>query len=147
MEKFRVRTLFEGDFDAIVEIDSKVYDRNRPEYYQVKFAKALDPTHQLVVSLVAEYEDRVVGFIIGEAYLGEFGIPDTTASIDTIGVDPEFQHQGVARALIEEFATTVRKAGITRIHTLVNWNDHELLRFFDNMGFTPAKTLNLELDL
>lgn len=100
-----------------------------------------------MVSLAAELEGKVVGFIIGEAYLGEFGIPATTAFVDTIGVDPDHQHQGVARALMEEFVTTARKAGITTISTLVNWNDHDLVRFFDGIGFQPARTLNLELKL
>ena len=101
----------------------------------------------MVTSLVAEVGGRVAGFIMGSVYLGEFGIPETIASIDTIGVDPEFQRQGVAGYMLEEFKTTVRKAGVDKIHTLVNWTDTDLLGFFADRGFVAANTLNLKLDV
>lgn len=144
LTRLKIRTISRADLPAIVEIDARASGRPRPDYYQAKLDRATDSARQLVVSLAAEYEGRVVGFMIGEAYMGEFGIPETTASIDTVGVDPALRQAGVARALMEEFVTTARKAGIERVQTLVHWNDHDLLRFFDSMGFTPARTLNLE---
>ena len=88
-----------------------------------------------------------LGFYPCSVYLGEFGIPETIASIDTIGVDPGFQRKGIAGHLLEEFKTTVHKAGVRKIHTLVNWTDTDLLGFFGNSGFVAANTLNLKLDL
>jgi N-acetylglutamate synthase-like GNAT family acetyltransferase len=46
---------------------------------------------------------------------------------------------------MEEFVTHARAAGVDTIYTLVNWNDWALLRFFEAVGFAPAKTVNLEL--
>jgi ribosomal protein S18 acetylase RimI-like enzyme len=97
--------------------------------------------------VVAVSDGRVVGFIMGNVYLGEFGIPETTASLDTIGVHPEYQKQGIATQLMEEFITHVRAAGVDTVYTLVNWNDWALLRFFEAVGFAPAPTVNLELKI
>lgn len=144
-EKLIIRVMREDDLDPIVEIDAQVLGQRRPEYYRRKCTLALDDTQQLVTSLVAEYEGQVVGFIMGNVYLGEFGIPETTASLDTIGVHPDYQEQGIATQLMGEFITHARAAGVDTVYTLVNWNDWGLLRFFEAVGFAPAKKVNLEL--
>lgn len=146
-EKLIIRVMRVEDLDPIVEIDAQVSGQRRPEYYRRKCALALDETQQLVTSLVAEYGGQVVGFIMGNIYLGEFGIPETTASLDTIGVHPDYQKQGIATRLMEEFITHARVAGVDTVYTLVNWNDWALLRFFEAVGFTPATTVNLELKI
>lgn len=40
-----IRTIYEGDIEAIVEIDARVYGENRSDYYQSKMIRAIDPTH------------------------------------------------------------------------------------------------------
>lgn len=81
---------------------------------------------------------------MGNIYTGEFGIPQTTASLDTIGIDPEYGKQGIGNLLFEEFVSNVRAAGVENIQTLVDWNDQQLLTFFNKCGFMPSRTLNLE---
>jgi ribosomal protein S18 acetylase RimI-like enzyme len=99
------------------------------------------------MGLVFEIEGQVVGFIMGEVYLGEFGLPETTATVDTFGVDPAYQGRGVGTALFEEYASHLRKIGVQAITMRVNWNDWGLLRFFEKVGFAPARVVNLELTL
>jgi hypothetical protein len=48
---------------------------------------------------------------------------------------------------MNEFVRNLEKAGVERIYTLVNWNDWDLLRFFERSGFVPAKMVNLELQI
>ncbi len=146
-DKLIVRVMKEEDMDDIVDIDARVLGQRRRVYYERKCALALDDARQLVTSLVGEQEGQVIGFIMGNVYLGEFGIPETMASLDTIGVHPDYQGQGLAIELMKEFVTNLKKAGVERIYTLVNWNDWDLLRFFEKSGFTPAKVVNLELTL
>jgi len=136
----------EHDVNAIVSIDSMYFGRERPEYYKERLAAATRGAG-INTSLVAEVEDQIVGFIIGALYTGEFGIPDTTASIDTIGVHPMAVGKGVASKLLEQFADQVGKQGVSTIHTLVDWNDKNLLTFFQRAGFVPSKRLSLELDV
>jgi ribosomal protein S18 acetylase RimI-like enzyme len=124
-----------------------VFGQRRSEYYERKMAIALDETQQLVTSLVMEVEGKVAGFVMGQVYLGEFGLPATTATIDTIGVDPAYQGRGVGTTLFEEYASNLRKIGVQSITTRVNWNDWGPLRFFEKVGFTPAEAVILELAL
>jgi len=142
-----VRVMRPEDLDAVVDIDAQVFGQRRPEYYQRKMARLLDGTQQLVTSLVIEVEGKLAGFIMGEVYLGEFGVPETTATIDTIGVDPAYQGSGVASTLFQEYASHLRRIGVRSITTRVNWNDWGLLRFFEKVGFTPTPVVNLELSL
>jgi ribosomal protein S18 acetylase RimI-like enzyme len=147
-EDVEIRVMRESDLGPVTDIDYKVFGQRRPDYYERKIAEVLDEeSGRLVTSLVAEAEGKVAGFIMGSVYLGEFGIPESIAYIDTIGVDPAFQRQGVAGYLLDEFKTTVGKAGVKKVHTLVNWADTDLLSFFADQGFVAANTLNLKFDL
>ena len=145
--KLTMRVMKKEDVDAIVEIDAKVLGEERPSYYDRKCALALDDSMQLVTSLVAVYEDKVIGFVMGNVFLGEFGIPESMATFDTIGVHPDYQGQGVALELIRQFVTNLKKAQVEHIYTFVNWNDWDMLKFLEKSGFGPSKALTLELKL
>ncbi len=134
-----VRPLHQEDFNAVVEIDEKVFEQARPEYYETKFARALDDKDRLVLSLVVEADEKVVGFVMCELFVGEYGIPATTATLDTIGIHPDYQRVGVGRQLMEEFIGHLRKAGVEKVNTLVDWNDWQLIRFFSDNGPRPCE--------
>jgi ribosomal protein S18 acetylase RimI-like enzyme len=136
------------DFDAVVGIDEKVLKASRPEYYKLKFEKLFQTKDYLPASLVAEEEDgKVVGFVMGELYIGEYGISKEKATLDTIGVDPYYQHKGIGKQLIDEFMDHLRTLGVQKINTLVDWNDSKLIDFFSANQFSPSKTINLERSL
>ncbi|GAB4287328.1 MAG: hypothetical protein Kow0092_40370 [Deferrisomatales bacterium] len=139
-----IRLLRAQDIDAIVAIDEKITGTARPEYYRHRLDVANRHEGQINASLVAEIEGRVVGFLMGALFFGEFGIPESSALVDTLGVDPAFQDRGVGGALFDQFRTNMRAAQVDRIYTLVDWNDFGLLKFFGNMGFGPSQRLSLE---
>ena len=146
--KISVRPMKDTDRDAVVEIDKAVAGRERSDYIASKLAWATAENRGVpLASLVAEYEGRVVGFVMGEIYLGEFGSPGDKAALDTVGVHPDFQHQGVGHRLFEEFLRVAKEAGVKRLLTLVEWNDKQLIHFFNSVGFSPAGTLNLQLEI
>ena len=49
--------------------------------------------------------------------IGEYGIPATTAMLDAVGIDPEYQRKGVGKQLIEEFISHLQKAGVEKLNT------------------------------
>ena len=141
----RIRLMKADDFDAVVGIDEKVLKSSRPEYHKMKFEKLFESNDYLPVSLVAEEEGgKVVGFVMGELYMGEYGIFQEEATLDTIGVDPSCQHKGIGEQLINEFIDHLREVGVQKINTLVDWNDTKLINFFSSNQFCPSKTINLE---
>jgi predicted N-acetyltransferase YhbS len=144
----KIRLMKAEDFDAVVAIDEKVLKTARPEYYEMKFEKLFQSKDYVPASLVAEEEDgTVVGFVMGELFLGEYGIFQEQATLDTIGVDPDCQQKGIGRQLMKEFMDHLRELGVQKINTLVDWNDSRLVEFFRANEFTPSKTINLERSL
>ncbi len=143
-EKFEIRLMGENDLEAIIDIDEKVTGTKRAEYYERKVASMLDKKASIGTSLVGDYDGLVIGFIMGNIYTGEFGIPQPTASLDTIGIDPEYANYGIGTLHLEEFIRHVKTAGVDNIQTLVDWNDASLMKFFNKCGFIPSQTLNLE---
>ncbi len=141
----KIRLMKADDFDAVVAIDEKVLKDSRPEYYRAKFDKLIQSRDYVPTSFVAETEGgTVAGFVMGELYIGDYGISQEEATLDTIGVDPDYQHRGIGEQLITEFMDHLRTLGVRRINTLVGWNDSKLIHFFSANQFSPSKTINLE---
>jgi ribosomal protein S18 acetylase RimI-like enzyme len=140
-----IRLMKDDDLDAVVKIDAKILNSSRQEYYQLKFERLFRSNDYLPTSFVAEDAHKaVVGFLMGELYMGEFGIFQEVASLDTIGVDPDYQHKGVGKKLMNEFIDHLRQIGVNKINTLVDWNDSKLIQFFSTNQFNPSRTINLE---
>lgn len=138
-----VRNLRAEDLDAVVRIERNSIGQARHEYYQVKIQTALEDTG-IKISLIAEVQGIVAGFLLGQVYYGEFGLPEPTAIIDSIGVDPDYRGQHVAGALLRQLRTNLKALNIETIQTQVNWQQRELLGFFAREGFAPAPRLCLQ---
>src|SRR4030043_1926662 len=104
-----IRPLVIEDLDAIVEIDRKVLGKVRKDYWKNKID--LSNARYPLSCLVAEMDGKVIGVILGEVSGWEFGIPDTVGWISTIGVDPAYQHRGIAGKLTQRFVRIERAMG------------------------------------
>ena len=140
-----IRTMVPSDLDRIVEIDLKVLGKPRPEYWEMKFE--LIEKRSQIASLVAELDEKVIGFIIGGASRWEYGVPENIGWIDTIGVDPDYQRKGMAKILFTEMANNLKKVGVDTMYTFVTRRDWKLLKFFNSIGFQKGDMVNLELDI
>jgi N-acetylglutamate synthase-like GNAT family acetyltransferase len=145
LQGIAARKLKRDDLDAIVEIDYKVLGNRRPPYWQQKIEEMCD--EKLSKSLVAELNGKVQGFIMGTVSGWEFGVPNTIGWIDTIGVNPEYQHKGLATFLFTSIIEEFKKNGVENIYTLVKWEDWDLMSFFKTIGFTRGDMINLEYKL
>ena len=144
----KIRLMEVDDFSAVVRIDEKVFKASRSDYYRLKFETLVQSPDHLPTSLVAEKEDgTVVGFVMGKLYIGDYGITDEKATLDTIGVDPDYQNKGIGQQLINAFTDHLRSLRVQKVETLVDANDTELMHFFSANGFIPSKTINLERSL
>ncbi|HSP34970.1 MAG TPA: GNAT family N-acetyltransferase [Thermoanaerobaculia bacterium] len=138
-----VRPIRESDLPEIVRIDCVAFGRPRPQYFEVLLLRSLKVTG-LQISVVAEVDGRVAGYLMGSLYYGEYGIAEPAASIDAIGVDPELRRKRVGHALMRDFISTAKSYAVTRIRTEVEWDDFDLLGFFAREGFEPANRLCIE---
>lgn len=142
----KTRLMCDDDFGDVVRIDETILRNPRPEYYKLRFEKLFQTGEYLPTSLVAEDQNQnVVGFIIGELYIGEYGISNEGATIDTVGVDRDFRRKGVGKLLMDEFINHLKELGVKKINTLVEKSDSQLLDYFDANQFSPSKNvINLE---
>jgi ribosomal protein S18 acetylase RimI-like enzyme len=145
-DRVSVRDLDADDLMQIVRIDAQRGGRTRHEYYVRKIQEATKESLPRI-SLAAEVDGTVVGFLIGRLYYGEFGLPEPTAVIDSLGVDPEFSGHHVGQALMNQLLGNMRVLGIEKVRTEVEWDAHDLVRFLSRNNFKPAPRLCLELSL
>jgi len=141
-----IRNLEKRDLSAIVNLEERQTGVARPDYWEkrIEISEAIRPHW---ASLVAELENRVVGFVLGRAGEFEFGLPGTVAWIEIIGVDPAFRRQGIAQKLVTQFAESAEDHGIKTIFTLVNSSQNEMQEFFGRLGFVHGKMLHYQKEL
>ena len=141
-----VRNLEKRDLRAIVNMEERQTGVARPEYWEkrIEISEAIRPHW---ASLVAELDNRVVGFVLGRAGEFEFGLPGTVAWIEIIGVDPAYRSKGIAQELVGRFAESAEDHGIKTIFTLVSNQQNEMQHFFSRLGFVHGKMLHYQKEL
>ena len=145
-DRVLVRVLSADDLDAIVRLDRRVVGRSRRDYLEQKLLEAMRAS-RIMVSLGAEVDGNLVGFLMGRLCYGEFGRAEPVALLDTIGVDPERPRAGIGRALIDQFKTNLRVVGIEKIQTQAAWNEWERRGFLEASGFRPEPRVFLSVDI
>jgi ribosomal protein S18 acetylase RimI-like enzyme len=141
-----VRTLQPSDLEAIVVIDAASVGRRRDRFLAQKVTAALSDTG-IAVSLAAVVDDHVVGFVLARLYYGEFGVLEPAAVLDVLGVHPGYRGRHVAAALIDQLRTNLLGVGIKTLQTEVQWENPDLVTFFQHEGFMIAPRICLDLDL
>jgi ribosomal protein S18 acetylase RimI-like enzyme len=93
--------------------------------------------------LVAETEEKVVGFIIGEIKEWGFGL-ERSGWIEMIEVDPKHMGGGIGKALGEDLIKHFKEKGIKEVYTSVKWDSADLIAFFKSVGFDKSSFINLK---
>lgn len=141
-----IRNLRADDLDRITVIDASAVGRRRERFLAQKLRQALADTG-IAVSLAAERDGHVVGFLLARLYYGEFGVVEPAAVLDVLGVHPDYRGGHVAAAMIDQLRTNLLGLGIRTLQTEVAWSQFDLVTFFQHEGFTLAPRLCLDLDL
>lgn len=139
-----VRPMRPDDLEAVIALDALVFGEPRRTYFERRLA-ALDQRESAdhTISLVAEVGGALAGFVMGTLASGEFGFSQVTALVDSIAVHPDQQRRGVGRQLASAFIAASAARGAREVYTLVNWNAWDMLKFFDELGFSLAQTVPL----
>jgi predicted N-acetyltransferase YhbS len=98
------------------------------------------------VSLVAEIDGKIVGYMISYIMYAGFGL-DKSAWIATLGVEPKLMGHGIGKRLAEKILQIYEEKGIKHIFTSVSWDSVDLLSFFKTLGFDRSNFINLSKKL
>ena len=142
-DSVEVRNLDAKDLDWVIRIDSQHSGKQRREYYKVKLGEVAKATG-VRISLAAFVKGEPAGFLMGRLYYGEFGQPEPVAILDSLGVSPAFAGQHVGAALMRQLEMNLSALGIERLQTQIEWDQVDLIKFFQRAGFKPAARLCLE---
>jgi GNAT superfamily N-acetyltransferase len=141
-----IRSVEPSDLDAIVRIDEKLSGHTRKDYWHQRLElAALRPPW---MSLVAETDGRVVGFLFGWVGESEFGIGARTGWVDLIGVDPPYRGRGIGQALVQRFLRSGRELrAIEKAATLIDLGQADVREFFLRLGFHHGPMIQMEQEV
>lgn len=144
-ERIRVRRLAKTDLDSLLRIEKALADEVSDDL-RSSILECFDPS-RAPMSLGAELDGQLIGFIIGELKLWEFGEKQPVGWIKEVGVDPEYQGQGVGEVLGQELMRYFKSKGVRIVKTVVEWNSGDIISYFGTLGFKKGSQIVLEADL
>jgi len=116
---------------------------SRPAFWERRFinAEGIPPW----ASLVAELDNRMVGFLFGWSSIWDFGVRDEVGWIDIIGVHPAYRLRGIGRALVNEFSRLAKdRRRVEKVFTLVAPEETETTGFFSQIGFSSGQLIHMK---
>lgn len=136
--KIKIRNMEPEDIDGILEIDRKISGMQRTITYNELIMGDLG--NELDLSFIAEVDNNVAGFILARrSYIGD---PVTeTGLIQILGVDPDFQAQGIATRLVHTVMEKCRERHLRTVKIMVSERDSELSRLFAHLGFHRGRLI------
>lgn len=132
-----IRALTPEDLDAVVAIDAGREGHSRRVYVERRLAAARrEPA--LHAQLAAVDERGLAGHILARVLAGEFGRNTRVLRLETMGVRADLRRAGVGRALFDALMHWASRHGCTEVRTASSWRDHQVLAWFDALGFEVA---------
>jgi len=137
--KATIRPMEPEDISAVLEIDRKITGAQRAITYTDPIIGNIGG--ELDLSYVAEIDGQVVGFIMARRdYLGE---PVAEVGlIQILGVDPDYQRQGIATELVNAMVQRCQSKGLKLVRLIVNETDSQLQGFFAQLDFLRGQLID-----
>lgn len=156
--KINVRLAKALDVPQVIAIDTENTGLSKDEYWEDLFDRYnnrstdVDDDDQpksvkrYRFFLVACDGDTVLGFIIGEVRAWEFGSPPC-GWIFAVGVRDNIRQGGVGHVLLEALNDRFRKAGVSKVRTMLARDDTLIMSFFRSQGMMAGPFIQFEKDL
>ena len=133
-----IRPATEADRDLIRALwEDFEQELGGPQYLRETWDEAWDDLSDTIrdgVALIAELDDRAVGFVF--CVLGDRG--RKTAHITDLYVSPKHRGQGVGSALIAAVVEPAREAGLDHVSLEVTIRNSEARRLYERLGFVAV---------
>lgn len=138
-----VRPAAEADLEAIIALDRSHSGQSRRGFFEKRW-RAITRTPGAFISLAAEREGALAGFLLAHVLDGEFGGSERVAVLDAVGVAADDRGRGIGSHLMQALVDEVRERGGREVRTQARWDQRGLLDFFAKAGFQLAPSVVLE---
>ena len=142
----KIRPVRRTDLDAVIEIDTMVTGIEKRAYWNSLYRRYADAVATGQHFLVAVRGEKTIGFVIGEVRDWEFGSPPC-GWVFAIDVHPQARQGGAATHLLKAICDNFRKAGVSKVRTMLARDNTLILSFFRSQGMMIGPFIPLELDL
>ncbi|MBK6295411.1 MAG: GNAT family N-acetyltransferase [Rhodoferax sp.] len=141
-----IRPVRRADLDAVIEIDAMVTGIEKRDYWKSLYQRYADAVATGQHFLVAVVHEQVIGFVIGEVRDWEFGSPPC-GWVFAIDVRPDARLGGTATKLLEAICAGFKRAGVSKVRTMLSRDNTLILSFFRSQGMMIGPFIPLEMDL
>ena len=142
-DKISIRDAIASDLDPVISLDQWAPNEEKPAYWISVFDHYVRRDKNDRLFLVAESDNKVVGFIIGEVRAWEFGSPPC-GWVFALAVSPDVRQMGIGEQMFEEISKRLKQMGATTVRTMVDRDDKLTLSFFRSLGLCTGKYIELE---
>ena len=143
VQGLKIRIITERDLPSVVEIDERITKREGVSSDR-RAASSHFWTYYAPLSFVCESKGKIAGFLIGTVGGPEFSLP-MCGWINIVGVDPEYQGQGVGKALVKHFIDTCQKEKI-RARCLIPRRTGRFEKMLLALGFKHGELVDFVRD-
>lgn len=100
----------------------------------VHSSKYFETAIEYGISFVAEIDNRIIGFILGDAF-------DTTrlSELTYFVVRPEYRNYGIGKRLMDKFLEECKNRNMERVSLFAPASNRRTHKFYGNAGFTEEK--------
>jgi len=141
-----IREATAADLDQIIAIDAEITGLKKVDYWFEVFHRYGSRARQQRHFLVAESDGRIEGFILGEIRDWEFGEPPC-GWVFGISVRPGARLGGIGTRLLDALCAGFKRAGVTKVMTLLARENTLVMSFFRAHGMMAAPFLALEREI
>ncbi len=139
--EIKLRRMTPADIDSVVAIDKRI-GRGRGLIDPRDMARA-EIGGAFDMSFVAEMDGKAAGILIARLML--LLLPfQGICLIQTVLVDPEFQHHHIGSKLIAALLEHCKSSGIKTVRSLVEDRNLGLRNTVERLGFRPSRILNFD---
>jgi len=133
------REMKEEDIEGVLAIDRKITGQDRVLTYTPIPRSFLGG--ELAMSVVAEAEGKIVGFLLGQMISPNYQLGDIAVA-QIIGVDPLYLRQHIGTGLVQAFTASCKKRGIDKVHAIVSMYDGWMLSFLRSLDFNHGEMVD-----
>ena len=146
----KVRPVKAADVPRVAALDERVTGLAKPDYWGELFGRYGKRRTRGRFFLVAEPHgaegSSILGFIIGEVRAWEFGSAPC-GWVFGLAVDPDARVRGIGEALFAAISSEFKKAGVSKMRTMVARDELLPMGFFRAEGMMAGPYIQLEKEL